>query len=296
VPPDVAEIEAGGAAIELTETPFFPQERYQCGPAALATAISSSGVAVDLRELVDRVYLPDRQGSLQVEMLAATRSAGRIPYVIDGTLQVLWNELAAGRPIVVLQNLGVAAIPKWHFAVVVGLDSNRKEVVLRSGIEQRRVTSLATFLRTWGRGDYWGFVVLRPEELPTAVDRQRYLSAVAVLEKAGRNAEAMVAWNTALEKWPGNPVALFGLGNIALTAGNNLEAEEYFRMLLRGDAKSVVARNNLAIALARQARYEEAAREISIALENTDEPALAKELLDTKALIAEMSRSSPLLQ
>jgi hypothetical protein len=278
VPPNVAEIEAGGAAIELTETPFFPQERYQCGPAALATAISSSGVAVDLRELVDRVYLPDRQGSLQVEMLAATRSAGRIPYVIDGTLQVLWNELAAGRPIVVLQNLG------------------RKEVVLRSGIEQRRVTSLATFLRTWGRGDYWGFVVLRPEELPTAVDRQRYLSAVAVLEKAGRNAEAMVAWNTALEKWPGNPVALFGLGNIALTAGNNLEAEEYFRMLLRGDAKSVVARNNLAIALARQARYEEAAREISIALENTDEPALAKELLDTKALIAEMSRSSPLLQ
>jgi hypothetical protein len=271
VPPNVAEIEAGGAAIELTETPFFPQERYQCGPAALATAISSSGVAVDLRELVDRVYLPDRQGSLQVEMLAATRSAGRIPYV-------------------------VAAIPKWHFAVVVGLDSNRKEVVLRSGIEQRRVTSLATFLRTWGRGDYWGFVVLRPEELPTAVDRQRYLSAVAVLEKAGRNAEAMVAWNTALEKWPGNPVALFGLGNIALTAGNNLEAEEYFRMLLRGDAKSVVARNNLAIALARQARYEEAAREISIALENTDEPALAKELLDTKALIAEMSRSSPLLQ
>lgn len=292
IPSEIAELEANPASLELVDTPFFPQERYQCGPAALATAISSSGIEVDVQDLVDRVYLPGRQGSLQVEMLAATRSVGRLPYVIDGTLQALWNELAAGRPVVVLQNLGVAVIPKWHFAVVVGVDTERDEILLRSGVEQRRVTSLKTFLRTWRRSDYWGFIVLRPEELPAHVDRQRYQKAVAALEKAGRSEEAAVAWKMAINQWPGNPVALFGLGNIELSLGNDPEAEAYFRAVVERDAKSVAARNNLAIALARQGRYAEAMRELSIAREDASDPAIAAELADTEALIVELSRDA----
>ena len=292
IPSEIAELEANPASLELVDTPFFPQERYQCGPAALATAISSSGIEVDVQDLVDRVYLPGRQGSLQVEMLAATRSVGRLPYVIDGTLQALWNELAAGRPVVVLQNLGVAIIPRWHFAVVVGVDTERDAILLRSGVEQRRVTSLKTFLRTWRRSDYWGFIVLRPEELPAHVDRQRYQKAVAALEKAGRSEEAAVAWKMAINQWPGNPVALFGLGNIELSLGNDPEAEAYFRAVVERDAKSVAARNNLAIALARQGRYAEAMRELSIAREDASDPAIAAELADTEALIVELSRDA----
>jgi len=292
IPSEIAELEANPASLELVDTPFFPQERYQCGPAALATAISSSGIEVDVQDLVDRVYLPGRQGSLQVEMLAATRSVGRLPYVIDGTLQALWNELAAGRPVVVLQNLGVAVIPRWHFAVVVGVDTERDAILLRSGVEQRRVTSLKTFLRTWRRSDYWGFIVLRPEELPAHVDRQRYQKAVAALEKAGRSEEAAVAWKMAINQWPGNPVALFGLGNIELSLGNDPEAEAYFRAVVERDAKSVAARNNLAIALARQGRYAEAMRELSIAREDASDPAIAAELADTEALIVELSRDA----
>lgn len=245
-----------------------------------------------MQDLVDRVYLPGRQGSLQVEMLAATRSVGRLPYVIDGTLQALWNELAAGRPVVVLQNLGVAVIPRWHFAVVVGIDTERDAILLRSGVEQRRVTSLKTFLRTWRRSDYWGFIVLRPEELPADVDRQRYQKAVAALEKAGRTEEAAVAWKMAINRWPGNPVALFGLGNIELSLGNDLEAEAYYRAIVELDAKSVAARNNLAIALARQGRYAEAMQELSIARDDASDPAIAAELADTEALIVEMSRDA----
>jgi len=245
-----------------------------------------------MQDLVDRVYLPGRQGSLQVEMLGATRSVGRLPYVIDGTLQALWNELAAGRPVVVLQNLGVAVIPRWHFAVVVGLDTERDAILLRSGVEQRRVTSLKTFLQTWRRSDYWGFIVLRPEELPVDVDRQRYQKAVAALEKAGRTEEAAVAWKMAINQWPGNPVALFGLGNIELSLGNDLEAEAYFRAVVELDAKSVAARNNLAIALAKQGRYAEAMQELSIARDDASDPAIAAELADTEALIVELSRDA----
>jgi hypothetical protein len=58
--------------VELTDTPFFPQREYQCGPAALATVLAASEVSVTADALVPEVFLPGRQGSLQSELLAAT--------------------------------------------------------------------------------------------------------------------------------------------------------------------------------------------------------------------------------
>jgi hypothetical protein len=290
IPVQVGQLEADTASLELVGTPFYPQERYQCGPAALATVLASSGAAADLGTLVDRVYIPGKKGSLQVEMLAASRTAGRIPYVVDGTLQTLRDELNAGRPVVVLQNLGVAAIPRWHYAVVVGIDAERDQVVLRSGTDKRRITRTRTFLRTWQRGSYWAFVVLRPGELPSRVDRGRYLQAVADLERAGRDVEAATAWQAALAAWPGDAVALFGLGNAQLAAGNNAAAEQYFRAILERNPASAVARNNLAIALARQSRFADARNEIATATDDNDDPALESELEDTAALIEDLAR------
>src|SRR5262249_47579541 len=60
-------------ARELVAVPFFPQSDYECGPAALATVMVAAGVKVTPEELVPEVYLPERKGSLQVEMLAAPR-------------------------------------------------------------------------------------------------------------------------------------------------------------------------------------------------------------------------------
>ena len=65
--------------VELTAVPFFPQEEYQCGPAALATVLNWSGVSVTPTELAPQVYLPERQGSLQLALIGAARRHGRIP-------------------------------------------------------------------------------------------------------------------------------------------------------------------------------------------------------------------------
>ena len=50
--------------VELKTTPFIAQERYQCGPAALAMSLRAAGFAVDADALVPQVYLPQREGSL----------------------------------------------------------------------------------------------------------------------------------------------------------------------------------------------------------------------------------------
>lgn len=274
--------------IELDETPFYPQEQYQCGPAALTTLLDMAGAEVLLEDIVAKVYLPGRQGSLQLELLAATRSSGRLPYVIDGTMSAIRAELRAGRPVLILQNLGIAAIPLWHYAVVVGIDTRQDEVLLRSGTERRRVMELDTFLRTWRRGDYWAMVVLRPDELPASMDRDRYFKAISALEETGQLEAAGQAWQHAAVYWPDEPVVQFGRANVAFARGDFELAERRYRTLLQAHEELVVARNNLALALAELGRFDEAFAEIGTALSGNDDPAIEAELTDTERTIRAM--------
>ena len=285
IPEQVGQLDADPAAVEITDVPFFPQQRYQCGPAALTTLLVASGADVDLPEIERKVYLPGKRGSLQVELEAATRTSGRLPYVIDGTLEALHAELSAGRPVVVLQNLGIAALPKWHYAVVVGIDADEHHVLLRSGDQKRRVTTTRTFLQTWRRGDYWAMVVLRPDEIPARVEQRRYFRAIAELEQTGMFDPAALAWQTALQRWPNDPVALFGLANVSQALGDHATAERHYRLLLRDQPDLVPARNNLALALVKQGKTAAAVTEIDLALSMNSDPTLAAELELTRTQI-----------
>ena len=77
--PPLEPLAAGRDAVELSDVPFHPQERYQCGPAALATVLGWSGVAVSPEELVARLYVPARQGSLQPEVQAQAQPPAQQP-------------------------------------------------------------------------------------------------------------------------------------------------------------------------------------------------------------------------
>ncbi len=282
LPEAVRELPPAAGAVELVDVPFYAQDRYQCGPAALTTVLEAGGADVSLQDITRKVFIPGRKGSLQLEMLAATRTSGRLPYLIDGTLSALHAELRAGRPVVVLQNLGVAAVPRWHYAVVVGIDIADESIILRSGTERRRITPIRLFLRTWARGDFWGVTALRPGQLPAGVDRERYFAAVAGLEQAGMPAEAALGWAAALERWPQHPTALFGLANAHLASGDNVAAERGYRELLELAPGLAVARNNLAFALARQGRHDEALQQVERALAATDDVDLVRVLAETK--------------
>ena len=174
--------------VELVETPFYPQEKYQCGPASLAMILSSSGIPVHPDEIARLTYLPGRQGSLQVEMVSACRKYGRIPYQISPDLNELISEIQSGRPVLVLQNQGFKFLPVYHYAVVIGvLPDNR--IVLRSGMDSRVEMKAAHFYLTWERAGLWGLVVLRPGDLPEKADPLRYLNAVAAIQNALQVAE-----------------------------------------------------------------------------------------------------------
>lgn len=241
----------------IANVPFFAQEEYQCGPAALAMGLAWSGLEVAPAELTAKVYTASLQGSLQPAMIAAARRLGRLAYVIRGS-EALLREVAAGRPVIVLQNLGLSWVPRWHYAVVIGYDMAADDVTVHTGITAQRRMPWPLFLNTWSRGDFWGLLVLKAAELPATAEEGAYVEAAIGLENAGRLGEAEQAYRTALTRWPGNLAALMGLGNSAYAQADLITAEAAFRKAAKAHPRSGAAWNNLAHVLLKQGRSAEA--------------------------------------
>ncbi len=254
-----------GQGVELTATPFFAQKKYQCGPAALAMVLGASGIDVHPDDLVSAVYLPDRRGSLQVEMAAAARQWGRIPYPVPPDLAGLTAEIQSGRPVLVLQNTGLKRWPVYHYAVVIGVHPPDR-LILRSGTRNRVEMPAAQFNRTWRRAGSWGLIVLSPGELPENADPITFVTAVAGFESAGNTASAAAAYLAALDAWPNHLSIQFALANNYLRQNNPAAAASLYQRILATDPHHVAAANNLAEALAKQGDLEQALAMIQAAI------------------------------
>jgi hypothetical protein len=238
-----------GAAGLIEEVPFYPQAAFQCGPAALAGALGAAGIPSSPQSLAPRVYLPGREGSLQAELVAATRRAGAIPYVLDSAPEALFAQLRQGIPVLVLQNLQTRSFPAWHYAVLVGYDVAGNTVLLNSGVDRALPQAAPSFLRTWDWAGRWGMVVLPPGSLPARADPARYIQAVADFEQVAGEAAARPAWQAALRAWPGYPGPYLALGNQAYGSGKQLLAMAYYRRGLHAAPGSPALVNNLASTL-----------------------------------------------
>ncbi|HYF58272.1 MAG TPA: PA2778 family cysteine peptidase [Burkholderiaceae bacterium] len=268
-PPDGAVADAARAApaLRLRDVPFVAQPREQCGPAALAIAMAAAGRSVPVEALADTAFLPGRRGTLQADMLAAVRRHGLLATELPRAPGALRAELAAGRPVVVLLNLGLSAFPIWHYAVVVGDDPARGEVLLHSDERPNLAMSAFTFERTFERAGRWAIAITDPRTLPASADETSALRAVAGLERAD-TAAARAGWDALVERWPASRLARFGRANRLLEDGDARGAADGYRAALAIDAGFADAWNNLAQALAaagdRRAAREAAERAVAL--------------------------------
>lgn len=253
--------------IELDNVPYFAQEAHQCGPATLAMAFGAAGIAIEPQQLEAEVYLPEKLGSLQVEMLAATRRHALLAYEIEPQLNALLAEIAAGRPAIILENLGLSWYPVWHYAVAIGYDIDRAEIILRSGPERRQALPLKTFEHTWARSQYWAMLALPPGQLPARADATRYVAAALALEQTQQIRAANLAYTAAMQRWPDSLNASMGAGNTAYALGDFAAAETAFRYATIAHADSGSAFNNLADTLAQQKKFKSALAAIEHAIQ-----------------------------
>ena len=195
--------------------------------------------------LLPQVYLPSRRGSLQAEMLATARRHRLVAYPLAPRLEDLMREIAAGTPVLVLQNLALDWAPQWHYAVAVGYDLEARQIVLRSGVTRRLAMSLDTFERTWARSGHWAMLAVAPEQLPATAAEATHVAALAALERVAPF-EARRGYETALGRWPESAAARIGLGNASYALRDLTAAQTAYRQATIAHPDSGDAWNNLA--------------------------------------------------
>ena len=257
-----------GVAAELAATPFFAQEDHQCGPAALATVLAADGVEITPDQLTPLIYIPGRKGSLQTELVAATRHYGRVPYVLDGGLDALIAEVESGKPVLVLQNLGVSYWPAWHYAVVIGFDPAKNQLILRSGRKERITMGSRSFMRSWKLAEQWAMVVTPPGKTPASAQPESWVRRAAACESLNQPQVAMQAYEAGLQRWPQSPLLWFASANAAYAQHDLPKASAALKRAVELAPDDAAARNNYAQVLYEQGCVIAAQREIGLALQH----------------------------
>lgn len=260
--------------------PFVAQESHYCGPAALTEIARFWGLEADQQSLAKQLFIPDKKGSLAIEMQAASRRLGLLPYPLAKNLSAILGEIDAGNPVLVFQNLAFYWWPQWHYAVVVGYDLGKKELILHSGSRENYRLPFRTFMSTWSRTNYWARVLTDSSRLPATAKPAQYIATAYEFEQVGDVELATSFYTLAAEQWPNSKPVLTALANVALTQGDTPRALELFGRLLRTNPDDPALWNNYAFALLEQHCRGEALSAITTAIELAVDKAPYQKSLD----------------
>ncbi len=164
------------ASVELDGTPFFPQKKYQCGPAALASVLVASDVVTTPEALVPLVYHPGAQGQpaggdaggaaqVRAPVVSAVAEPGFHPR----------RDSNAGRPVLVLHNYG---LPIFRGGTTPSSSATTPRGTGSSCAPASNDATSGARAHSWWRGTTlhrWAMVVLRPGEIPVIADPTLYL-------------------------------------------------------------------------------------------------------------------------
>jgi len=250
----------------LNNIPYFPQIEDQCGPASLATILGVQGVNVTPEQLRGKLYIPGKEGAVTTEMLARARRYGLLAYVLKPELVDVLAEVDAGNPVLVMQNLGLDWLPRWHFSVAVAYDLNTQTISLRSGDKLQHEIGFGLFLKTWRRAGFWSMVAVPAGTLPVTADPSGVTQAANDLEQVGETAAAFAVYQSVLNRWPGSGAANFGAGNSAYALGRYAEAQYFFSSYLKWYPNAPEGWNNMAYNLIKLDCGPEALQAISCAV------------------------------
>lgn len=216
--PQTSQIEQTKASFKSTKTvlnevPFYDQTEFFCGPTTLSETFAYYGKQVDIDTLASNVFIPGKQGSLQLEMVSASRKHGFLAYSKRGSMKELIDMLDAEIPVIVFQNNGLSWAPSWHYAVVVGYDLSSMEFILHSGNTQHHRLHMSVFERTWRRADYWLLAPLPIGLTHSALDAHVYIQAAYNLLETGNQQTALANLRAATEQWPQEWLSYFLIAN-----------------------------------------------------------------------------------
>ena len=154
--PDKVRVDSGRV---IEGVPFYPQERYQCGPASLAAVLNYWGVKVSPEEIASEIYSKTAKGTLDIDMITYVLAKGLEAEIFAGGMKDITRSIDEGYPLIVLVDYGFWVYQQNHFMVVVGYDSNG--VIVNSGSERLKFILSGDFLKLWEKTNFWTLSVRR---------------------------------------------------------------------------------------------------------------------------------------
>ncbi len=143
----------------LSNVPFFPQEEYQCGPAALATVMnywyarSGSTVRIGVDEIARAIYSPGARGVLPTDLENYPRKKGFVTEQFTGSVSRLRESIDRGVPVILLVDYGGSIYRLDHFLVATGYTGNG--IIVNSGRKERQVVPTSDLEEIWKKTGYW---------------------------------------------------------------------------------------------------------------------------------------------
>ncbi len=274
--------------VNLKTVPFFPQTKYQCGPATLAGVIDFYYPDADItpEQLAPQVWTPKVKGAWPVEMRSTLRRNNLIPYHHAITPEQLLQEVAAGNPVLVMLDLGIGPLKKWHYAIVVGFDLENDLILMRSETTEERWMHWHHFRKGWKKSGYWNSVPLPPHSLPAAALGGTIWLDISDMEQIDPDA-VKTLWELAAVRWPDTWQLWFGAGNSAYFDGRPGDATSFFLSGLEANNTQASIWNNLGYALNSQGCGNQAIQSVNCAIlldpENAEWQSSALELMGRPA-------------
>ncbi len=153
-----------GEHLAVIHVPFFPQETFQCGPAALATVLNywygKAGTARNLapEAIAAEIYSPSARGVLGIDLEHYARKQGFRAEQLAGTINHLKSSVDKGIPPIVLVDYGFSLYQRNHFMVVKGYSDSG--LLVNSGREEGKFIANEDLLKVWKRTGYWMLLVM----------------------------------------------------------------------------------------------------------------------------------------
>lgn len=141
--------------------PFQPHVDHQGAPGAVAMALHWAGRSTLAASLVTELSGESKTGAI----LGLAARLGRLAHPVRDLREVL-AELAAGNPVLTLQEPSGRPRPVYRYALLVGYDLKRKVVYAHSGVLRNLAVPLAVFEGNWERAGTWATVILPPDRPP----------------------------------------------------------------------------------------------------------------------------------
>lgn len=147
----------------IDQVPYFEQESFQCGPAALATVINywygknKSNKWLSVETIVGEIYSPSAKGVLGLDLEAYARKHGFNAIQSSGAIEEIKRNIDAKIPTIILVDYGGVFHQQNHFMVAKGYTQDG--VVFNSGRRENHLIPNDILQRIWKKTDFWTLII-----------------------------------------------------------------------------------------------------------------------------------------